>query len=145
MATGRSVRKTSRPIGVKAAKADLTKKRGLADLLSDHIVKSDKKSDEQAALYQAALEKQADNNKSLSAAINLLNSNMRRSLFPGDEEIGRAAKELEMAEIAMRKEEVELKRAEMALRAEEHRRKLRALQAEDRAEADIMTETDDEV
>ena len=127
-ATGRLVPKTPRPLGCKAAKLLAAKKRDLATMFATHITEQKAASMEQMELYKSSIDRQAENQKGLSDAIGVLCNNMRRRNYPEDGVVARAAEELELAEMAMKKEEMELKRAEMALKREESRRRLLVLQ-----------------
>ena len=127
MSTGQPAPKSPRPPGCKTAKAGSAAKRDLTTMLTAHISEQKTKSQEQMVLYKDAIDRQAENQKVLSDAIGVLCNNMRRRNYPVDSAVARAGEELEIAEMAMKKEEMEMKRAEFALRKEENRRRLLVL------------------
>ena len=142
-ATGRSVPKTPRPIGSKAAKANEAKKRDFEMMMCDHFKNQKNSQSEQLRVYKEAIDRQAENQKGLSAAISILSSNMRRSSLPEDSAAARAADELEIAEMELKREEINLRRAEVAIKAEESRRRLRELQrGEDESEVEAEVEAE---
>ena len=77
VATAISVPKTPRPVGVKAAKALEAKKRNFETMLCEHITQQKTVANEQLKVYKEAIDRQAENQKGLSAAINTLSNNMR--------------------------------------------------------------------
>ena len=74
----------------------------MATTLATHISGQKTVAKEQLALYKDAIDKQAVNQKVLSDAISVISNNMRRSNYPQDSAVARAAEGLELAEIALK-------------------------------------------